>query len=153
AESGHANRPESRPAPAPANVAGRGPIITGEGRHQPTGPDRRPTLPVVRTSRDDAPVLSGMSTVMASGALALLMGGLGAWGYERYLDRSTPKDASQGAVERVASANSTPAGLDDRMKELASQVDELRDRLAKLPKSTAPDFGPVNERIATLEGL
>ncbi|WP_165219670.1 tetratricopeptide repeat protein [Aquisphaera insulae] len=110
-------------------------------------------MPIIRTSRDDAPALSGMTTVMASGALALVMGGLGAWGYERLLDRSTTKPASRSAGGSASAADASRPGLDDRVKEVASQVDELRDRMAKLPRTPAPDLGALNERVATLESL
>jgi TolA-binding protein len=116
--------------------------------------ETRPAIPVIHTRRDDPPAHSGMSIVLASGAVALLMGGLGAWGYQRFLGPSPTKASPQAAAGRGEQAAANPsAKLDDRVKDLSSRLDELQDRVSHLPKPSATDLEPINQRLTAFEDL
>ncbi|QEH38150.1 hypothetical protein OJF2_67480 [Aquisphaera giovannonii] len=167
-------RPGSdQPDPPPGGGLGHDPT-----RREPTVADARPGSPAIhpavapatpprpapsahprpdfaaRPAHDAAPAPFGMSTVLASGALALVMGGLGAWGYQRFVEPSMAKAGVKDSAGQDGEAGGAPqAKVDDRLKDLASQVDEIRDRMAKIPKQSAPDLEPLNQRISAVEDV
>ena len=132
------NFAEARPIEVNEPVPGRASTPV----HVSYGPDRRP---------------SGLGTVLASGALAFLLGGAGAWAYLNYLDPIVGKQRSEA---RQAKGQESQAGSPAPGTERAGGQSLRQARPApggrgsrRKDGGAPPDLEPLNKRISSLEDL
>jgi len=126
----------------PIQVSMQPPGHMGTPARRPAGRDSRPT--------------SGIGTVLASGALAFLLGGAGAWVYLTYLDPilASQRPVARQAVSQEAEANPATTKLVSRVEDLSSKLDRLRTDVDHVSRKAAPpDLEPINTRLSALEGL
>jgi TolA-binding protein len=96
------------------------------------------------------------ATIVISSALALLLGGAGAWAYERFL--AQPKVEKPPAVstspERESAAEKNLARLELRINDLSRQYKDIESRLELIPKAApSTDLAPLEQKIARVDGL
>lgn len=125
------------------------------GQGPPPPPAHRPA-PHARTGAG--------ASILTSAVLALLLGGAGAWGYERFLSpgpaKAQPAAAPEGQAEDTG-VRKDLAGLDDRIKDLSDRCNHLADEYKQLQsrveataKAThAPDLAPIEEKVAQVDRL
>jgi len=96
-----------------------------------------------------------MGTVLASGALAFLLGGAGAWGYLNYLDPKLRQHSdTRQAQGQGSQAGSKAPDVGARVDELSGKLDQLQADVDRVSKTAAPtDLEPLNKRVTSLEDL
>jgi hypothetical protein len=119
-------------------------------------PPGRATTPVRAQLVANTRQSGGAGTVLASGALAFLLGGAGAWTYLNYLDPviGGKRLAVQQAKGEEPGINPAMTGLVSRVDEISTKLDRLQldvDHVSK--NATPPDLAPIDKRLSLLEGL
>ena len=96
----------------------------------------------------------GFGTILTSCLLALVMGGVGAWGYLDYLRPMIAKRQAQTAQPETQTSESKAPEITARLDDLGGKLDTLQARVDRLPKAVSPqDLEPLKERLAVLEDL
>jgi TolA-binding protein len=118
--------------------------------------------PPVRRQPDRRAAGGGVGIVISS-VLALLFGGAGAWAYERFLSpwASATPSAAPNSRGRDAEARKDLTGLENRIKDLTTECNNLADQYKKLqsrvelmPRSArAPDLAPIEQKVAQVDRL
>ncbi len=97
---------------------------------------------------------AGLSTILTSCVLALLMGGAGAWTYMNYLDPMLAKQRAQKSQPDAQKSESVAADSAARLNDLGSKLDELQSHVDRLPKAiSAQDLQPLNQKLAVVDDL
>jgi len=94
------------------------------------------------------------STVMLSAVLSLLLGGVGAWGYQKYV---APRLAGQGAEparDSAQQAKQSGSEFSARVDGLAEKFDQLQSKVDAIPKpSPPPDIEPLRSKLSSVDEL
>jgi len=94
------------------------------------------------------------STVLLSAVLSVLLGGAGAWAYEKYV---APRLANQQAEPTRDSAQQAKQGTAEfsaRVDGLADKLDQLQSRVEAIPKpSPPPDIEPLRSKLSSVDEL
>jgi TolA-binding protein len=158
--------------PQGQSTSGHAPIDPGTGVRGSDGPgavdarsvkvDMGQGTPPFR-GQPERPATAGGAGILISSVLALLIGGAGAWAYERFLaqptgERPTSASPSQG---RDSEIRKDLAGLDDRIKDLsdrssklAEQYKQLQARVESIPASAPiPNLAPIEQKVAVVDRL
>jgi hypothetical protein len=96
----------------------------------------------------------GVGSLVLSALLGLVFGGIGAWGYERFVaDRITPRPeprevaADEAAEERAAAVRD----LSERVDRLDTRVQSIGEQLASVPED--PELKPIRDKVAEVDQL
>jgi TolA-binding protein len=95
--------------------------------------------------------------------LALLFGGAGAWGYERFMPRPTPPKPPETpttaaedpeARKGLSALEGRVKDLSDRCNDMAAAYNRIQNRAAETSRSAPPpDLGPIEQKVAQVDRL
>jgi TolA-binding protein len=94
------------------------------------------------------------STVLLSAVLSLLLGGVGAWAYQKYVAPRLAGQEAEPAREPAQQAKQNVADFSARVDGLAKKLDQLQSRVDAIPKpSPPPDIEPLRSKLSSVDVL
>ena len=94
------------------------------------------------------------STVLLSAVLSLLLGGVGAWGYQKYVAPRLAGQEAEPARDSAQQAKQSTAEFSARVDGLADKLDQLQSRVEAIPKpSPPPDIEPLRSKLSSVDVL
>jgi len=94
------------------------------------------------------------STVLLSAVLSLLLGGVGAWAYQKYVAPRMANQETEPARDSAQQAKQRTAEFSARVDGLAEKLDQLQSRVEAIPKpSPPPDIEPLKSKLSSVDVL
>lgn len=127
----------------PSSVKGERSSNFGHGASSERAPSGRTATPGV-----------SFSTVLLSAVLALLLGGVGAWAYQKYVATRLTGQEAEPARDSAQQAKQSVADFSARVDGLAEKLDQLQSRVEAIPKpSPPPDIEPLRSKLSSVDVL